>query len=415
MYKYTHTLVLQGESHECQPNHDEPNRCRPDQQPNHRRQPKASQAPGSQPPRSANLHRLSNFRHVPKRPGPKYKLTQCRISQIIRRVEKWLRATGPECSGVPGFERSSNPVDGNEESATDETAARQKLLQRLEFERLNSVCRLAMQHFQQPQKSITHKTGLRAGKPIDETTERTLPPNLQCLKVVLQANSQLSRLEKQRGTAVHDRANEDRRVGPVIAASAGPPTVPAEHGREHVEDWLTDQRDEAERAGLAPCSFGSRPLVRDLIDTLLGESKDGVALRMLASECGKKVLDRKPYDDHPPKLPPDVEGWHYPLYDYHGGLVAWLSADQLAGAVYPDYQPMRAPDPDAANPANPKPTPQANSTAPSSTSPPVHDSSQPITTPALTPSSVPTTFRPLTLNDSGLSGVIDGTHDCGVV
>src|SRR5262245_24977202 len=311
MYKYTHTLVLQGESHECQPNHDEPNRCRPDQQPNHRRQPKASQAPGSQPPRSANLHRLSNFRHVPKRPGPKYKLTQCRISQIIRRVEKWLRATGPECSGVPGFERSSNPVDGNEESATDETAARQKLLQRLEFERLNSVCRLAMQHFQQPQKSITHKTGLRAGKPIDETTERTMPPNLQCLKVVLQANSQLSRLEKQRSTAISPASGRANNASTDLHQMA-------EQGRQQVEDWLTDQRDETERAGLAPCSFGSRPLVRDLIDTLLGESKDGVALTMLAHECGKKVVERKPYDDNPPKLPPDAEGWHYPLYDYRG-------------------------------------------------------------------------------------------------
>src|SRR5436189_2141297 len=68
-----------------------------------------------------------------------YNLTQCRISQIIRRVEKWLHATG-------------NPGSG-----ADDAAARQCLERRLQSERLNSVCREAMRHYHDQQKTVTHK------------------------------------------------------------------------------------------------------------------------------------------------------------------------------------------------------------------------------------------------------------------
>src|SRR5262245_49085360 len=321
----------------------------------------------------------------------KYGLTQCRISQIIRRVEKWLYNLDHEsAAGVPGFERSSNPVDDSEEFATDGATARQRLLHRLEFKRLNSVCRHALQHFQQQQKCITHKTGSRAGKPIDETTERTLPPSIQCLKVVLQANSQLSRLEKKRGAVDPPLRNcaDDASIDP---------RQPAEQGRERVEDWLVDHRDDAERAGLAPCSFGSRPLIQDLINTLLGEPNKGVALIQLARECGKKVVDRKSYDDHPPKLPPDADGWYYPMYDYHGGLVAWLSADQFADAVHPDYLPVSrdSPNPADAIPAEHVPSdPRLDtaSTTTSSTWPPSPDSPQPSSGPVLTVPVTPDSF-----------------------
>jgi hypothetical protein len=107
--------------------------------------------------------------------------------------------------------------------------------------------------------------------------------------------------------------------------------------------------------------LGSRPLVRDLVSTLLGQCNKGVALSELAQQCGKKIVDRKSYDDNPPKLPPGADGWYYPLYDYHGGLVAWLSADQLAAAIHPDYKPVRAPTTGTPVSADPQPAPAASS------------------------------------------------------
>ena len=137
-------------------------------------------------------------------------------------------------------------------------------------------------------------------------------------------------------------------------------------------------------------------------------------------------MDPKPYDDHPPKLPPH-DGWYYPMHDAHGTLVAWLSADQLAGAISPDYQPLsRTPiEPSVAvvgaSPGEPAPNPAAPSlqsalrtpqSTTSSTSPRPPDSPQSSAASALNGDAP---FHALTLNDSGLSAVIEGTPDCGVV
>src|SRR5438105_1560182 len=63
-----------------------------------------------------------------------YGLTQCRISQIIRRVEKWLNAAG-------------DPTFDLRPSTFDSTAGREQLKSRLQHELLTTVARQAMRHF----------------------------------------------------------------------------------------------------------------------------------------------------------------------------------------------------------------------------------------------------------------------------
>src|SRR4029078_10568011 len=124
-----------------------------------------------------------------------------------------------------------------------------------------------------------------------------------------------------------------------------------------------------------------------------------------------------PYDDNPPKLPPNAHGWHYPMYDYHGGLVAWLSADHLAGAVHPDYPPVSRDSSGGIQseienlkseilPASTLQSeirnPQLKGTS-STTSHRSPNSSHPTPAPALTASSASAPFSALTLNDPGLS------------
>src|SRR5206468_4433127 len=111
--------------------------------------------------------------------------------------------------------------------------------------------------------------GTHGGKDIDETTERLLPPNLQCLKVVLQANNQLSRLEKEVGTGVapvQDRADNDESSDPQQAA---------DQKRKDVEAWLTRHREEAARAGRVPRYLNTEILIQDLVSSLLGEPNQG--------------------------------------------------------------------------------------------------------------------------------------------
>src|SRR4029453_9683600 len=91
-----------------------------------------------------------------------HRLTQCRISQIIRRVERWRRRLSPHDTGGDISFRQ-----------------RQRLDRWLERELLTTVCREAMRQFHEGQKIITHKTGTRGDKTIDETTERRQTANVQ--------------------------------------------------------------------------------------------------------------------------------------------------------------------------------------------------------------------------------------------
>src|SRR5262245_50977562 len=243
-----------------------------------------------------------------------YDLTQCRISQIIRRVEKWLCAAPDELS------ETSDPL------------ARQRLRSRLQFELLTTAARHALRHFQEQQKTVTHKKGTRGGKEIDETTERLLPPSIQCLKVVLQANNQLSRLEKQPAPDAEQQPTEQQ-----LADDSGG----NDPKREDVEAWLTEQRDQAQRAGLVNINHGNNILVHDLVSAFLGQPNYAVARNALAEDAHKRVVTPKSYGDKPPVIPPQYEGSIYPMHDRDGNLVAWITADQLEGAISADYPPVK--------------------------------------------------------------------------
>ena len=194
----------------------------------------------------------------------KYGLTQCRISQIIRRVEKWLHAT---------FDFRPSTFDHS---------ARQALERRLQHDRASAVAREAMRHFKDQQKSITHKSGTRADKQIDETTERLLPPNLQCLKVVLQANAQLSRLDKQ------------------LAEEQSQPPKGDNQSRKEIENWLTKRLLEAEQSGKVEPVYNPRFLVERTLSALLGEAKYRIDLRDLIYRPSQET--KQPESD---EVPPD--------------------------------------------------------------------------------------------------------------
>jgi hypothetical protein len=238
-----------------------------------------------------------------------YGLTQCRISQIIRRVERWVQSSTFKVQGPQHGDSTWNLEPGTLNAAA--------FARRLEYERLSLACREAIRHFREPQKNVTHKTGTRGNTAIDETTERTLPPNLQCLKVLLQANAQLSRLEKQ-----------------VAAEQTQPPTD--QERREQVEAALVQLYQDAQRAGKLPFHLNPLALARCLVRAMLREPDGCLALHELSHAYGKKLVDDKPYN---PQVPP-YGGWYYAMHDGDGSLVAWISADQLDGAISPDYQPV---------------------------------------------------------------------------
>jgi hypothetical protein len=180
----------------------------------------------------------------------KHRLTQCRISQIIRHVEAW-RA-------------SSNPRDIGELSAN-----KQRRLDRwLERQRYNHILREAMRGFREEQKTVTHKTGKRGETTIDETTERRQPSNVQHLKVALSAARQLSQLEDKPHIPYDEPDARERRAIMV--------------------NELYEARKQAEAEGQVPKSHSPWAIILHLLHAALGEVRhprspeDEAALAQLA-------------------------------------------------------------------------------------------------------------------------------------
>jgi hypothetical protein len=179
----------------------------------------------------------------------KHKLTQTRVSQIIRRVAAW-RA-------------NSDPRDEGDLTQVE----RQRLDRWLEHERLNFICREAMHHFCQQQKLIAHKHGQRDDKTFDETTERLLPPNLQCLKILLAANAQLSKLEQKPPLSSRDPDEQQRRF--------------------ILFEELRRLREAAEREGKVTHSYD----IEDAwLKALVGEANDGRRPNPAARELSQAIL-----------------------------------------------------------------------------------------------------------------------------
>ncbi len=335
----------------------------------------------------------------------KYNLTQCRISQILRRIDSW-RAQ----SAIPNSESPSHSLNPSPPlSPTD-------LDLQLQSARLNLVAREAVRHFQQPQATVTHKQGTRGDKSIDETTTKSLPKNLQCLKIILQANNQQQRLS---------RASSSSPSLPVPLSPPPQASQPSESehniSRDEVTSWLADQHRQAEKDKKVIFYGNSPALVSDLLKALLGEPNNGLALRLLAAFDGKKVANYSPRDENWPDVPP-YNGWYYAMYDAHGTVVAYLHADQVAHLLPPDYPPTLAksgglprsacpplkilplatiesspttpiatPSPTHASPPHPSPTHSAST---SSTSASSTKFTQPQSPPPLTPHLPPITIFP---------------------
>src|SRR5262245_13215662 len=86
-----------------------------------------------------------------------HKLTQCRISQIIRRVDAWRKESRIE-NQQSKIENESSP---DSRSPTPDPLAFDFLVQ---SHRLNLVCREAIRHFQHQQATVTHRKGTRSDK-----------------------------------------------------------------------------------------------------------------------------------------------------------------------------------------------------------------------------------------------------------
>jgi hypothetical protein len=106
----------------------------------------------------------------------KYRLTQCRVSQIVRRVEKWRAEINPQPHDL-------TPAGGK-------TPVEQRRLDRwLERERSEAIIKQALRNSERPQQVKTTKTGPNG----EEVTIRELPTSPQWLRLAQRANEQLFR------------------------------------------------------------------------------------------------------------------------------------------------------------------------------------------------------------------------------
>lgn len=190
-----------------------------------------------------------------------YGLTQCRISQIIRRVAAWRSQADPEEEG-------------------DLSASQQQRLDRwLEHQRLETVIRLALCHFHQEQRTInTTKTTDRGEKSFTEQIRRELPASVQWLKTALRAIEQLSCLPDQ--PELPDQELSQRRRESILY------------------EELRRLRLEAEEEGfVAPAADPDR-LIDRCLESLTGYSRIGT-LRVPSTPEGNQAVQRTKCDQQP--------------------------------------------------------------------------------------------------------------------
>jgi hypothetical protein len=211
----------------------------------------------------------------------KYQLTQCRISQIVRRVAAWRGGIDPAGRPLP---------------PGDLTQQEQRRLDRwLERQRNEAIFKAALRKIDLPQITTTTKTD--ADGQVKERAVREQPPNVQYLKVAQRANEQLFRREQLQPVPLVDADAKERcrlvvselvkmreaaqaagrvkadsnplmLVGSLLRAVQGePPTYSdTDPGLEELGDWMYCQRnDEAEirrqeeQERQAGCGQHSRP------------------------------------------------------------------------------------------------------------------------------------------------------------
>jgi hypothetical protein len=257
-------------------------------------------------------------------------LTQCRISQIIRRVEKWL-ADEPvprSTSHVPSSGDEASPTCNVELETCN--ADRQRLDSAMQLRYMSFVCREAIRQFQADRLTITTKKGSRGETQIDETTERREPKNLQCLKIILQAikaTSAFSR-DQTRSRCAADKAK--RTIPEASLLPAKDDTQPAALDRAAVESWILENRNANAK------DFNGvfhKDFARDLVNILLGEPATGISLNILAGDFDKVLVPKKKGDQ---SFPPGG-GWYRCVYDEDGQFLRHERVEGQTAAV--DSQP----------------------------------------------------------------------------
>ena len=258
-------------------------------------------------------------------------LTQCRISQIIRRVEAWL-AGEPVQSPTSGHPRSGSIQDQDDAEPTLDLGPG-TLDRALQRGYLNFVCRQAIRQFQADRVTVTHKKGTRGDKAIDETTERREPPSIQCLKVVVQTTAQLARQSRDghrceavvvsRGAkAVPSRGTREAGLSKVQSQEGADSTLDsAALDRAAVEAWILENRNQ----GIYPSTFFDAADVRDLVNLIVREPASGSALKKLAPQTGKILVEKKEGSYHIPRQ----DGWYTGLYDIYGQFLFFMRDEEV--------------------------------------------------------------------------------------
>jgi hypothetical protein len=247
-----------------------------------------------------------------------YKLTQCRISQILRRVRAWLTREG-EAPAEPGqssmftssFPGSRLGTHYPEAPASSDAASnpelessnsdRQDLDRALHRNYIDFVCRQAIREFQIDRVTVTRKKGKRGDKPFNETTKRREPKSLQCLKIINQALKLLRAFNPEpKATATRRQQQSSGSFNPEPKATASSPNDPNsidassdQMRRKKVESWICTERSKRKRAPDGNIDIDCFE-AEDLVSALIGEPHTGEALEKIANDIGKTLVPLGP-------------------------------------------------------------------------------------------------------------------------
>src|SRR5262245_38467683 len=195
-----------------------------------------------------------------------YRLSQSRISQILRRVESWHNS--------PEYQAPS-----------PESLDFDLRLARAQSQAIYDRALRAFDHA--PHELTTTKEGHRDHKPFQETTRRAQAPNIPALNTAQRAVNQLSRVRPVSDAAPKPGARPD-----VLESIFGPPrdstsnlepgtlSSPADPPEEETDPYrrlfslLYHARLQAETDGLVPPATSGWQLVENLLSALLGSDND---------------------------------------------------------------------------------------------------------------------------------------------
>jgi hypothetical protein len=240
----------------------------------HRRQPRKKRAPNARDQQILVEYRTQGRTQAAI--ADDNGISQRRVSEIVRRVERWRANLIP---------KQENQLDYEEQQRLDRCLAR---------ERSQALFDRGLRGFDQAPKTLTTKRkGQRDGKPFEEETIREVAPSPQFLRLATQASRELSRLSDQ------------------------PPPPRAEVSQQQdwsqqfweVKKFLYQLREKAEQAGKVIAdsnTFSNEVMVDILIDALVGKPicpyyvvRPGSALHQLLTLLTPGQEVQSPTSGHP--------------------------------------------------------------------------------------------------------------------